>query len=141
MAILSERTWSRHANPWSGWTRVLAMPMLGLGLYFHNWWLLGLTLLWTIINPVIFSAPKRVDNWMSRGVLGEQQYYSDKKYIKRDLPTLLNIINVVLGGLFVYVSWQQMLNEAILLGILVMVVKFWFVDRMAHLRNFDGSVR
>lgn len=133
MSILSEKTWARHANAWSGWTRVLSMPILALGLYFHNFFILGLAVVWLVINPMVFPKPKNVNNWMSRGVLGEQEYFKDGKKLKYDLPTLLNILNIPVFSAFIYYGWNQNLEALILSGFLVMTIKFWFIDRMSLL--------
>lgn len=138
MAILSEKTWEKHANPWSGWTRVLSMPGLALGLYLHNFWILGAVVVWLIVNPMLFPKPKSVDNWMSKGVLGEQLYYKDGKKLMKDLPTLLNILNIPTFAAFLYFSWQQELIPMILAGLLTMTIKFWFIDRMALLANKEA---
>ncbi|MEX0672522.1 MAG: DUF6653 family protein [Candidatus Paceibacterota bacterium] len=130
MAILSKNTWKRHANPWSGWTRVLAMPVIAVGLYLQSYWILGLAVVWLIVNPLIFPKPKSTNNWMSRGVLGEEKYYADGKKLKRDLPTLLNSINVPVFIAFIYFGWTGQLIPLILSGLLVMTLKFWFIDRM-----------
>jgi hypothetical protein len=135
MAILSEHVWERHANPWSGWTRVLSMPLLAVGLYLHNFWILGVAAIWLIVNPVLFPKPKSVNNWMSKGVLGEQLYYKEGKKLKRDLPTLLNILNVPTFAAFLYFSWQQELLLMISTGLLAMTLKFWFIDRMVHIAD------
>ena len=135
MAILSEQTWERHANPWSGWTRVLSMPALAIGLYLHNVWILGATIIWLIINPMLFPKPKSVDSWMSKGVLGEQRYYKDGKKLKKDLSTLLNILNVPTFAAFLYFSWQQEILAMLFAGLLSMTLKFWFIDRMARLTD------
>jgi hypothetical protein len=137
VAFLSDKTWERHANPWSGWTRVLAMPVLAAGLYLHILWLLILVVIWLIINPKIFPKPNRVDNWMSKGVIGEQQYYRDGKKFKGDLPTLLNILNIPVFFSFLYFSWQQAFAEMILSGLLTVTIKFWFIDRMGRFAD-DG---
>lgn len=133
MAILSEHTWERHANPWSGWTRVLSMPALAIGLYLHNFWVLGGVIVWLIVNPMLFTKPKSVDNWMSKGVLGERLYYSDGKKFKKDLPTLLNVLNIPTFAAFLYFSWQQEVMAMLLAGLLAMTIKFWFIDRMVRL--------
>lgn len=135
MAILSEKTWERHANPWSGWTRVLSMPALAVGLYLHSFWILGAVVVWLIINPMIFPKPKSVDNWMSKGVLGEKLYFKDGKKFKKDLPTLLNILNIPVFIAFIYFGWQQELLVMIFAGLLTMTIKFWFIDRMVLLVN------
>lgn len=133
MTFLSEKTWARHSNPWSGWTRVLSMPALAVGLFLHNFWILGAVIIWLIINPIIFPKPKSVDNWMSKGVLGERLYFKDGKKLKKDLPTLLNLVNIPVFLSFLYFAWQQELIAMILSGLLTIVIKFWFIDRMAHL--------
>lgn len=130
MAILSDPAWERHANPWSGWTRVLSMPALAAGLYLHDFWILGAVVVWLIINPILFPKPKRVDNWMSKGVLGEKLYFQEGRKLKKDLPTLLNIISVPVFMAFLYLGWQQALLPMVLSGLLTMTIKFWFVDRM-----------
>ena len=133
MAILSEKTWERHANPWSGWTRVLSMPALAIGLYLHNVWILGAVVIWLVVNPMLFPKPKSVDNWMSKGVLGEQLYYKNGKKLKKDLPTLLNILNIPVFVAFLYFSWQQEVTTMVFAGLLTMTIKFWFIDRMSQL--------
>lgn len=135
MAILSEKTWERHANPWSGWTRVLSMPVLAIGLYLRNFWVLGAVVVWLVVNPILFPKPKSVDNWMSKGVLGERLYYKDGKKLKRDLPTLLNILNIPTFVAFLYFSWQQEVMAMAFAGLLAMAIKFWFIDRMARLAD------
>lgn len=139
MAILSDKVWERHANPWSGWTRVLSMPALAAGLYLHSFWILGAIVIWLIVNPMLFPKPTSVDNWMSKGVLGEKLYFKDGKKLKKDLPTLLNILNVPVFISFVYFGWQQELLPMILAGLLTMTIKFWFIDRMVSLIEREAA--
>lgn len=87
---------------------------------------------------MLFPKPKSVNNWMSKGVLGEQLYFKDGKKLKKDLPTLLNVLNIPTFGVFLYFSWQQELVALILAGLLTMTIKFWFIDRMVRL--MDESV-
>lgn len=133
MSILSEKTWARHSNAWSGWTRVLSMPLIGVGLYLHSFVILGVAIVWLVINPLVFPRPKNVDNWMSRGVLGEQEYFKDGKKLRYDVPTLLNILNIPVFVAFLYYGWHQNLEALVLAGFLVMTLKFWFIDRMSLL--------
>ncbi len=135
MAFLPDKVWQRHANPWSGWTRVLTMPLLAAGLYYQNMWILGAAILWLIVNPWIFPKPERTDNWMSKGVLGEQRYFSDGKKFRKDLPTLLNLANVPVFCLFLYFGWQGQAWPMLLAAALSMTLKFWFIDRMARLED------
>jgi Family of unknown function (DUF6653) len=138
MAILSDKTWARHANPWSGWSRVALMPMLSASLYFRNWWLLAVTILWAIVNPVAFPPPKHAGNWMSRGVIGEQLYFAGGRKLKRDLPTFLNLVNIPVFVAFLAFSWRQEIWHLILSGLLTLTIKFWFIDRMVALTDANA---
>ena len=43
MAVLSDETWRRHANPWSVWTRYAAFPLLVVAVWSYHaigWWAL-----------------------------------------------------------------------------------------------------
>jgi len=104
---MDDVTWERHANPWSVWTRFTALPLVILAVWSRAW--LGrravvpvaLSLLWTWINPRIFSKPRSTDNWASKGVLGERVWMNRKKVPipehHRLLPNILNAISG-LGG-------------------------------------------
>ncbi|MFC7214837.1 DUF6653 family protein [Saliphagus sp. GCM10025334] len=73
----SERTedrplWSRHANPWSVWTFVVAYPTLIVALYRRNQPLLAGTLLFVLVNPLVSPPATTDDAWATRVVLGER---------------------------------------------------------------------
>jgi hypothetical protein len=56
--FMTAETWARHANPWSGWTRVLTYPLLYVPIWLHNWYLLVIVAVWFAVNPRIFPKPK-----------------------------------------------------------------------------------
>lgn len=70
--------WLRHANPISVWTRFAVLPMLALSIWSRTWigwWSLvpiALSLVFMIINPVLFPKPRSTKNWASKGVFGER---------------------------------------------------------------------
>jgi hypothetical protein len=116
------------------------MPVLAAGLYLHSFWILVAVIIWTVVNPLVFPKPERVDNWMSRGVLGEQLYFAAGKKLRRDLPTLLNLLNIPVFIGFLYLGYRQELVPMVLAGLLTMTIKFWFIDRMALLATRVGAV-
>jgi hypothetical protein len=37
LMAMDDRVWRRHANPWSGWTRVTVLPLLVLAIWSRVW--------------------------------------------------------------------------------------------------------
>ena len=140
---MDDATWKRHTNPWSGWTRVLILPLLALAVWSRvwiGWWCLvpvGMLVIWTIVNPRAFSPPKSIDNWMSKGVLGERIWLARKE---RPVPAhhaqMIRILLAVtaLGmvpfvwGLYRLDIWATLAGLLLLMG-----GKLWFLDRMVWL--------
>lgn len=69
--------WSRHANPWSVWTLVVAYPTLMLAVYRRRWSLLLGTLSFVAVNPLVFSEPDDDSAWATRVVLGEKVWLEE----------------------------------------------------------------
>lgn len=89
-----EDFWARHTNPWSGYTRLPMGPILLLGLYRRDWRMVGLTILYVVINPILFPEPETKDAWISRSVLGEQLWLEEgHRVFEASLPGVLNILN------------------------------------------------
>lgn len=84
---MTDDVWMRHANPWSPWTRLSAMPLLFLSIWSRKWirwWAtvpILLTIFWIWVNPRIFPKPKSTDNWMSKAMFGERVMLN-----KRNIP-------------------------------------------------------
>lgn len=70
--------WARHANAKSGWSRVPTGPVLVYAVYRRNWRLLAGALLWTVINPFLFSPPETDEAWMTRAVLAERWWIREE---------------------------------------------------------------
>lgn len=130
---LSTRFWARHSNPWSGWSRVSALPLLGAAVAGHSALAIALVVLWLVLNPLVFPPPPHNRAWMTRGVLGERLYFSSGPRLRRDLPTLLNLANVPAFAAFLWFAWHRDAAAAVSTGVLVAVLKFWFLDRMVAL--------
>ena len=62
---MDETTWLRHASPWSVWTRFSCLPLIVMAIWSRqwlDWWALApltVALLWTWLNPRVFSPPPR----------------------------------------------------------------------------------
>lgn len=76
---LNEAGWDRHANPWSGWSRLITgWPVIiavGWSRLWIGWWAVPLALVaafWLWRNPLSFPPAKDDSHWMSRAVWGER---------------------------------------------------------------------
>ncbi len=143
---LAERTmamdnhaWRRHANPMSGWTRMLALPMIILAVWSRvwiGWWalfpvVLALGFVW--VNPRLFAEPAHFRSWMSRGVLGERVFLEHRHEIAEHhltasrWLTLASVPGAVLMIWGLIVLWWE---AAVFGALLSALPKIWFVDRM-----------
>ncbi|MCA0952665.1 hypothetical protein LCM16_01120 [Mameliella alba] len=140
---MDDRTWARHANPWSGWSRVTILPLLALTLWFRAglglWtWaaLLGLVL-WTWLNPRLFPEPRHLNGWMSRGVLGERIWLARKTTpIPAHHAHAALILNSVAAAGTIPLAlglWRYEAGLALAGLALTMGGKLWFLDRMVWL--------
>lgn len=140
---MDDDAWARHANPWSGWTRVATFPLLTAAIWSRDWvgwWALFLTALvlaWTWINPRLFSPPASTDNWMSRGVIGERMWLARNETPipkhHEDMAALLNYASAAallpfIWGLVTLEIWPTLFGMTS-----SMTAKLWFVDRMSQM--------
>jgi hypothetical protein len=135
--------WLRHANPKSVYSR---FPVLGLvvvsvwarvwiGVYFLV--PLGVTLLWTYINPRLFDEPESLEHWASKGVLGERIWSERESYdISKGWVLQNHTLNAVQAvamvpffvGLYRLDVWMTTTGLAV-----AFLSKLWFFDRMVWL--------
>lgn len=146
---MDDAIWARHANPWSGWTRMATgLPLLTLAIWSRVWLGSGAFIAviaagaWIWLNPRVFPAPRSINNWMSKGVYGERIYLAHKA----DLPKHHQRAALVLGWLtlpgIVITAWglSALWWEGAVFGtVLAMLPKIWFVDRMVWI--FDDWQR
>lgn len=143
MFAMDDKTWMRHANPWSGWTRVAGGLLLFLAFWSFHWigpWALlpvAIVALWLRINPGFFQVPERRDAWMSRGVFGERVWLNRKAVpIPPHHARMAHVVSAVsVAGLAVSMIGLITGNfpVAVLGWAIMMLGKFWFIDRMVWL--------
>jgi hypothetical protein len=141
---MSDRVWRRHANPWSGWSRLTTLPLLALAGWSRvwiGWWALpavAAVSVWIWLNPRIFPEPARLDAWMSRGVMGERILLEHRDEIPAGHARAAAVLGwlslpgaaLALGGV-VALWWEA----AVFGTVLAMLPKLWFLDRMAWLQR------
>ncbi|WP_394240971.1 DUF6653 family protein [Vibrio astriarenae] len=141
---MDEEAWQRHSSPLSVYSRFSILPMFTfvIGIREHlGWWTLlpfGVVVLWTWLNPRLFSAPTTTNNWASMGTFGERVYLNRKNESlipKHHLKVAKGIILLQLVGLPFW-FYSLYLNSPVLMIISTMYLMFtkaWFVDRMVWL--------
>ncbi|MDO6762454.1 DUF6653 family protein [Agarivorans sp. 1_MG-2023] len=140
---MDERSWRRHANPWSVYSRFTILPLISLAFWSRQW--LGiyaivpilLSIAWIWVNPRLFGEPANTHHWASMGTFGERIYLK-RKHVKIPRHHLQPcIILQVLSGLgvplFIYGLYQLDITILIAANCWIMAFKAWFVDRMVWL--------
>ena len=136
--------WMRHANPWSVGTRFAVLPMLALSVWSRDWigwWSLipiSLSVVFMIVNPLLFPPPRSTRNWASKGVFGEHVYADRTKVeippqYRSPVPVVANVISAV--GMSTLVYGLVVLNPVAVVAALVIqqTAKSWYIDRMVLL--------
>lgn len=149
MHRLDDEGWERHANPLSGATRMVILPLLTLILFargWFGWWTIPLTLAliaWTLVNPRAFPRPRHTTHWMSRAVMGERVLLNadtvpvpdHHRVAARRLSWIAGVgLPALIWGVLVLNPWATLLG----LG-LTLLGKLWFLDRMVWL--YDDMAR
>ena len=137
---LDDKTWMKHANPWSVYTRTSALPFLIIAIWSRiwiGWWsvlFVVLALIWIWINPRIFPEAKTTDNWASRGVFGERVWMNRNNIPipehHRIMPTILNGVQGIGLIFLIYGLWYFHFWSTLVGLILTIESKLWYVDRM-----------
>jgi hypothetical protein len=147
--LKGDDAWRRHANPWSVYTRI-PIPLLLVAAIWSRarigrWSLIpvALVLVWTLVNPRVFPAPRSLDSWASRSVLGETVWSRRKETPlpprHRVAPLVLSAISAaglpfLVWGLIVLDPWMTAFGVAV-----QSAGKVWFLDRMALLYDDVSS--
>ncbi len=140
---MAEKARRRHCNPLSVYTRFSMIPLITIAVWsrvwFGGWSLLpiGLVLLWIWLNPRVFPEPKSTNNWASKVVLGEWVWMNRRKVPvpahHRLLPSILSLVTLAGFILFIWGLVKLDIYLTALGGMLTIISKLWFADRMVWL--------
>ncbi|KPQ04602.1 MAG: hypothetical protein HLUCCA12_16565 [Rhodobacteraceae bacterium HLUCCA12] len=146
---MDDEVWARHANPLSGWSRVSILPLLAVAIWSRvwiGWWALvpvSAVLMWTWLNPRLFPSPPSIDNWMSKGVLGERIWLSRGKdgELAHHAPIIRALTISTSAGTVLLFTGLALLNLFLTTtGLAVaMLSKLWILDRMVWIYSEVGD--
>jgi hypothetical protein len=142
---LKGEAWMRHANPISVWTRFAVLPLLAVSIWSRDWigwWSLvpiALSLVFMVVNPLLFPKPRSTRNWASKGVFGER-IWADRttvelpdQFRKSQVPNVTYGFQVVGMAVLVYGLVELDLLATVAGLVIVQCAKAWFIDRMVLL--------
>lgn len=135
----SDTAWTRHANPWSVYTRMAIIPLAVVAIWSRDWigwWSLvpiGLLVVWAVVNPYAFPPVHEPRGWASKGIHGERiqmdRHTPIPKHHKKAF-TLIMPIAIVGGlimtwGLYALEIWPTVFGASLLV-----LGQLWRIDRM-----------
>jgi hypothetical protein len=129
---MAERTWSRHANPFSVWSRVLTNPLVYLPVWNRSWRQAVPVAAWFTVNPRLFPPPHDTRSWATRSVLGEQRYTTGG-VLHADLPGAINGASAAAFSVGLWAAYQRRLPVLLVSGALALGLKLAFLGRMVAL--------
>jgi hypothetical protein len=141
---LTGDNWGRHANPVSVATRFAVLPMLALSIWSRDWigwWSLVpvvLSLVFMMVNPLLFPKPRSTRNWASKGVFGER-VWSERATVgvpAQFNPRVLRVTYAVQTVGAVALAYGLVTYDLIatLTGLVILqTAKAWYIDRQVLL--------
>jgi hypothetical protein len=133
---ISAAMWRRHANPWSGWTRLLTTPLIYVP-FWNRSWRQGLAVgAWFAVNPFLFPEPEDQQSWTARAIRGEAQWVKERPL---DASLLIQAVGsaAAVGGLFA--GYRRKLWPTVASAAAVMACNAWFLNRMAARARSPGK--
>lgn len=132
---LAEFLWEHHANPWSGWTRVFAFPVLVYAVLTRRRRLFAAAVAAIAVNPVVIPQPDDAKAWTS-DVVQAERYWVDHGEDGALLRALdVAVLPATVGAL--YAAYRRKPRSAAVLTALSMALKFAFVS--ALVRHYEAA--
>ena len=76
IARMRRAMFTRHANPWSAWSRWASTPLVLLPVWTRRRSHALMAAIWFALNPVIFPKINDERSWATRAMLGEELWIS-----------------------------------------------------------------
>lgn len=130
---LPETVWNRHSNPRSGWSRLAVTPVFVYALYARRWKLLAVTVVFLVVNPVLFREPEEVPetDFMYRAVRGEELWLEEgRPLFGFDYPAVLNVFSAAGSA---YALWSALRRRPVGTAVgtvVLMAAKLGFVKEL-----------
>lgn len=129
---LREVIWARHSNPKSGWSRLVTGYAIVLGLYYRKWRVVGLMVLFLMINPVLFrEPPDETDDWMYKVVRAEERWTTDgNRLIGLGYPQIINTLSIPVGLYGLYAAYKQKPRSTVIFPLVSIGLNQWCMKKI-----------
>ena len=139
---MTDEVWTRHANPWSVWTRFGAIPLMILAIWSRVWlgrWCLvpiAAVIVWLWLNPRVFAPVENPTGWAAKGIYGEKLWLMDRPRVPAGYRAVLRFLIGVAGlgfailafGLIMLEVWPTVFGAS-----LIVLGQLWRIDRLGLL--------
>jgi hypothetical protein len=136
---MTDEAWQRHANPWSVYTRFVAIPAGLLAIWsrtWFGWWALvpvGLVIVWLWLNPHVFPAVREPRSWAAKGIYGERLWVNEPESVSPDCRSVLRWLIIpgvaslllLVWGLVQLDPWPTIFGAT-----LITLTQLWRIDRL-----------
>jgi hypothetical protein len=136
---MSDEAWKRHANPWSVWTRVAAIPMMILAIWSRlwlRWWCLvpiAAMVVWLWLNPHVFAPVETRTSWAAKWLKEGDRVPPDHLRVLRlspacawaDVPIGAAGFVLLVCGLVTLEVWPTVFGAT-----LIVLGQLWRIDRL-----------
>jgi hypothetical protein len=85
---------SRHANPWSAWTRWASTPLVLVPVWTRRRRHALLVAAWFALNPIVFPRIRDERHWATRAMLGEELWITHRP---KDSAAALSVVTSLLA--------------------------------------------
>jgi hypothetical protein len=141
---LTGDNWTRHANPVSVATRFAVLPLLAVSIWSRDWigwWSLVpivLSLVFMMVNPLLFPKPRSTRNWASKGVFGERVWSERNTFPvpAQFTPKVLGVTYAIqtVGAVALAYGLVRFDLIATVTGLVILqTAKAWYIDRQVLL--------
>lgn len=124
--------WNRQANPNSGLTRLGTGPLLMYALYRRSWRLAGATLVFSLLNPLLFSErTEDSDSWFTRASRASEAEIGDGVPVfSGEWPAVLNVLNLPVFLYALYAALEQRPVGTATATALFVGLKLWYLNEL-----------
>ncbi|MGA9676439.1 MAG: DUF6653 family protein [Mycobacterium sp.] len=132
IAAVRRAIFSRHANPWSAWTRWASTPLVLVPIWTRRRSHAVLIGFWLAVNPFVFGKPAHESAWSTRAMLGEELWITRRPW---DAAMAVSVLTSAVSVGAVIAARRRRLISAATATVVQMAMTLVYWEQMV--RYFD----